>query len=84
MTKPSSDRHCEHSEAIFAPRPCERSEAIQENSAGSPRLSPRDDGVRIVIANTVKRAFLIVIANTVKQSRKTMLGRHGYRLAMTE
>jgi hypothetical protein len=27
---------------------------------------------------------VIVIANAVKQSRKTVLGRHGYRLAMTE
>jgi hypothetical protein len=31
----------------------------------------------------VKQSFFTVIANTVKQSRKTMLGRHGYRLAMT-
>ena len=27
-------------------RHCERSEAIHENSTGSPRLSPRDDGIR--------------------------------------
>ena len=69
---------------MFVETETQHGKTTQVNNAGSPRLSPRDDGVRIVIANTVKRAFLIVIANTVKQSRKTMLGRHGYRLAMTE
>ena len=36
----------------FPHRHCERSEAIQVNNAGSPRLSPRDDGVRIVMARS--------------------------------